>query len=112
MKRRTTTAQINAALPMMDVVKVEYYNKDTYTTTAIDTEIFTENLQFLAESGKLIDCLGWNYEKNPDADREYIFETGRRNSESDAIVTAWMRLKDDVNSDDLEDLLMLRNVDD
>ena len=112
MKRRTTTAQINAALPMMDVVKVEYYNKDTYTTTAIDTEIFTENLQFLAECGALTDCMGWNFEKNPDADREYIFETGRRNSESDAIVTAWMRLKDDVNSDDLEDLLMLRNVDD
>lgn len=112
MKRRTTTAQINAALPLIDIVKAEYYNKDTYTKTTIDKDTLIENLQFLAECGKLIDCLGWNYEKNPDADREYIFETGRRNSESDAIVTAWMRLKDDVNSDDLEDLLMLRNVDD
>ena len=112
MKRKTTTAQINAAFPMMDVVKVEYYNKDTYTKTTIDKDTLIENLQFLAECGALTDCMGWNFEKNPDADREYIFETGRRNSESDAIVTAWMRLKDDVNSDDLEDLLMLRNVDD
>ena len=48
MRRRTTTAQINDALPFMEVIKAEHYNKDTYTTTAIDTAIFTENLQFLA----------------------------------------------------------------
>ena len=50
MRRRTTTAQINDALPMMEVIKAEHYNKDTYTTIAIDTETFTENTQFLAES--------------------------------------------------------------
>lgn len=107
MKRRTTTAQINAALPMMDVVRAEYGNKDTYTTTAIDAEIFTENLQFLAECGALIDCMGWNYERNPDADREYIFETGRMNAESDAFVTVWMHLKDDVNRDEVEKMLLI-----
>ena len=107
MRRRTTTAQINDALPMMEVIKAEHYNKDTYTTTDIDTATFTENLQFLAECGKLIDCLGWNYEKNPDADREYIFETGRMNQESNAFVTVHMRLKDDVNSEDLEKMLLI-----
>lgn len=111
MRRRTTTAQINATLPMMEVIKAEYYNKDTYTTTAIDTATFTENLQFLAESGKLTDCMGWTYERNPGSKSEYIIESGRMNQESNAFVTAWMRLNDGVNSEDLEKILLLTEED-
>ena len=107
MRRRTTTAQINDALPMMEVIKAEYYNKDTYTTTNIDTATFTENLQFLAESGKLTDCMGWTYERNPGSKSEYIFETGRMNAECNAFVTVWMRLNDGVGSDEVEKLLFL-----
>ena len=110
MKRRTTTAQINAALPLLEPIKAEYYNKDTYTTTDIDTATFTENLQFLAESGVLTDCMGWNYEKNPDADKEYIFETGRMNAESNAFVTVWMQLKDGVSREDLEKILLIEDI--
>lgn len=111
MRRRTTTAQINAALPMMEVVKAEHYDKNTYTTTAIDTSIFTENMQFLAESGKLTDCMGWTYERNPGSKSEYIIESGRMNQESNAFVTAWMRLNDGVNSEDLEKILLLTEED-
>ena len=107
MRRITTTTQINDALPFMDVVKAEYYNKDTYTTTDIDTATFTENLQFLAESGKLTDCMGWTYERNPGSKSEYIFETGRMNAECNAFVTVWMRLNDGVGSDEVEKLLLL-----
>ena len=107
MKRRTTTAQINDVLPFMEVVKAEHYDKDTYATTAIDNEIFTENLQFLAESGKLIDCLGWTYERNLDSNIEYIFESGRMNAECNAFVTVWMRLNDGVSSDEVEKILLL-----
>ena len=107
MRRRTTTAQINDALPFMEVIKAEYYNKDTYTTTDIDTATFTENLQFLAESGKLTDCMGWTYERNPGSKSEYIFETGRMNAECNAFVTVWMRLNDGVGSDEVEKLLLL-----
>ena len=101
MRRRTTTAQINAAFPLIEVIKAETYNKSTYTTVTIDTATFTENLQFLAESGKLTDCMGWTYERNPSSDREYIFESGRMNPECDVIVTVWMRVKDGVNREDL-----------
>lgn len=111
MRRRTTTAQINDALPFMEVIKAECYNKDTYTTTAIDTEIFTENMQFLAESGKLTDCMGWTYERNPGSKSEYIFESGRMNQESNAFVTVWMRLKDSVNSDEVEKMLLMKEED-
>ena len=107
MRRRTTTAQINDALPMMEVIKAEYYNKDTYTTTNIDTATFTENLQFLAESGKLTYCMGCTYERNPGSKSEYIFETGRMNAECNAFVTVWMRLNDGVGSDEVEKLLLL-----
>ena len=60
MKRRTTTAQINDALPMMEVIKAEHYNKNTYTTSDIDTATFTENLQFLAESAHADACAPGN----------------------------------------------------
>ena len=111
MRRRTTTAQINDALPFMEVIKAEHYDKDTYTTTAIDTETFTENLQFLAESGKLTDCMGWTYERNPGSKSEYIFETGRMNQECNAYVTAWMRLNDGVSRDEVEKILLLTEED-
>ena len=107
MKRRTTTAQINDALPFLEVIKAECYNKDTYTTTDIDTATFTENLQFLAESGKLTDCMGWTYERNPDSKSEYIFESGRMNQESNAFVTVLMRLNDGVGMDEVEKILLL-----
>ena len=111
MRRRTTTAQINDALPFLEVIKAECYNKDTYTTTAIDTETFTENMQFLAESGKLIDCLGWTYERNPDSKSEYIFETGRMNQECNAFVTVWMRLNNGVSMDEVEKMLLIKEED-
>ena len=111
MRRRTTTAQINAALPFMEVIKAECYNKDTYTTTDIDTEIFTENMQFLAESGKLTDCMGWTYERNPGSESEYIFETGRMNQECNAFVTVWMRLNNGVSMDEIEKILLLTEED-
>ena len=111
MRRRTTTAQINDALPFMEVIKAEYYNKDTYETTAIDTEIFTENMQFIAESGKLTDCMGWTYERNPGSKSEYILESGRMNQESNAYVTAWMRLNDGVDRDEVEKMLLMKEED-
>lgn len=111
MRRRTTTAQINDALPMMEVVKAEHYNKDTFTTTAIDTATFTENLQFLAESGKLTDCMGWTYERNPGSKSEYIIESGRMNAECNAYVTAWMRLNDGVSRDEVEKMLLMKEED-
>ena len=111
MRRRTTTAQINDALPMMEVIKAEYYNKDTYVTTDIDTATFTENLQFLAESGKLTDCMGWTYERNPGSKSEYILESGRMNAECNAYVTAWMRLIDGVSRDEVEKMLLMKEED-
>lgn len=108
MRRRTTTAQINNTLPIMEVVKAEYYNKDTYTTAAIDKDTFTDNIQFLAEAGILTNCMGWTYEKNCSSEREYIFESGRMNPECNVIVTIRMRLKDDVSKEEFEKMLLVK----
>lgn len=113
MKKHTTTAQINAALAdnLLQVAKVECYNKSTHQTTTLDNNTFTESLQYLNESSSLADCIGWNYERNPGTDREYIFETGRMNPECDVIVTVWMRIKDGVGMDELEKMLLKEEED-
>lgn len=107
MKRMTTTKQIIKALSVMQITKAECYNKDTSQVSAIDSDTFDENLQFLNESGRFIDCIGWNYELTG---REVTIETGRHNAECDCIVTAYLYVNDDVCMDDLENIL--RKVED
>lgn len=109
MKRRTTTHQISEAITnnMLQVTKVEYYNKATYQMSTMDNTVFMEAFQFLCESGIFSDCTGWKFEKNHGAEREYIIETGRMNVESDCIVTAYMSVVDDVSLDELEKALMV-----
>lgn len=111
MRKSTTTSQINAVLPMISIIKVEYYNKSTYKTSVLDRNTFLENLQFLNESGVLADCVSWKYEKVYDTNGEYMIETGRLNSESDYIVTIWMRVNDGVRSDELEKMLLKEEED-
>lgn len=107
MKRRTTTSQINTALPMMDVIKAEVYDKTIHETTVLDKDTFIKDIQFLNESGVFADGLGWTYEKNHGTDKGYIFETGRINPECNVIVTVQMRVKDDVSMDEMEKILLV-----
>lgn len=108
MKKPTTTNQINDALPMLQIVKVEICDKSTvpHRLSVLDKDTFIENIQFLNESGILADCTGWTYEKSPGSDAEYVIETGRMDPDSDYIVTAYVRVKDNVNKCDLEKMLM------
>lgn len=107
MRIRTTTAQINAALPLLELINAECYNKDTRQVTTIDSGTFDENLQFLNEAGSFVECIGWNCELTG---REVIIETGRKNAECDCIITAYLRLNDGVSKDGLENIL--RKVED
>lgn len=77
------------------------------SVSAGNLHTFLENLQFLAESGILIGCMGWTYEKNSESKGEYIFESGRMNPECNVIATVQMRLKDGVNVEDLEKMLLV-----
>lgn len=109
MKKRTTTYQINEAITnnMLQVTKVEYYNKATYQMSTMDNTVFMEAFQFLCESGIFSDCTGWKFEKNHGAEREYIIETGRMNVESDCIVTVYLHVVDGAKVEDIEKILMV-----
>lgn len=106
--KRTTTKIINEAISnnLLQVIKVECYNKDHNTTDLIDGATFIENLQFLNESGVLADCVSWHFEKNYKKDREYIIESGRKDGDSENVITVYMKVGDDVNIEDVEKILL------
>lgn len=106
MKKRTTTYQINKAISnnLLLVSKVECYNKTTYQMSTLDNDTFTENLEFLVESGIFADCISWTYERNFKS-KDYIIETGRMNSESTYIVIVYCCKSDDA-VDSVEKMLL------
>lgn len=112
MRKRTTTGQINAALSnnLLQIIRVECYNKSTYKATNLNNDIFNENLQFINESGILAECIGWTFEKLYDSNREYIFETGRMNPESNCIATVYVQVLDSVSLNELEEMLVVEDI--
>lgn len=109
MKKRTTTHQINEAITnnLLQIIKVENYNKSNHQMSTMDNDTFKESLEFLSESGILANCIGWKFEKNHEAIREYIIETGRMNSDSDLIVTVYMSVVDGVSEEQVEEILVV-----
>lgn len=108
MKKRTTTYQINKAISnnLLLVSKEEYYNKTTYQMSTLDNDTFTENLEFLVESGIFADCISWTYERNYKLNGEYIVEVGRM-SDCNVIVTVHCRVNDSADDDEVERLLLV-----
>lgn len=97
MKRRTTTKKINDAITnnLVKLTKAEVYHKTSRKTEVIDNIIITENLLFLCESGVFVDCIGWTFERDYKAN-SYIAECGRREGDSENIVTVYLCAGDGV----------------
>lgn len=108
MRKITTTKKINEVITnnLLQIIKAEVYNKTSGKTETMDTDRFTENFSFLCESGAFMDCIGWNYEKNPDTDG-YIIETGRTNAASDNIISVVVGVCDGVAEEEIENVLMI-----
>lgn len=108
MRKRTTTKQLNEALSnnLLQIVKVEIYNKTSRKTNVIDVNTFRENLEFLAESGIFCDCIGWYFEDNCDSDSDYIAECSRRDRSVDVIVTVYLNVGDDMDREDVDKILL------
>ena len=108
MRKVTTTKQIHNALSknLLQVIRVEVYNKTSRKIEVIDINSFKENLDFLSESGIFSDCIGWYYEDNCNADSDYIIECSRRDASVDVIVTVYLNVGDDVDVDDIEKVLL------
>lgn len=106
MKRMTTTKQISDVLSnnLLLVAKAEVYHK-TSRKTDIITDSFLENFQFLCESGCFVDCVGWHYERDYRTGN-YIIETGRMDGNSENVVTAYLRVNDNANVENIERILL------
>ena len=107
MKRRTTTQKINSMLinNLLQIKKAEIYDKTTRKTETINADKFRENFEYLCESGAFMDCIGWHYEKNPEADG-YIIETGRTNATSDNIISVVLGVCNSVAEEEIEKILL------
>lgn len=86
------------------VTKAEVYHK-TSRETDIITDSFLENFQFLCESGCFVDCVGWHYERDYKTG-DYIIETGRMDGNSENVVTAYLRVNDNANVENIERTLL------
>lgn len=53
-----------------------------------------------------MDCVGWHYERDYRTGN-YIIETGRMDGNSESIVTAYLRVNDGVNVEDIERTLKI-----
>lgn len=107
MRRRTTTQQIHEALSnnLLQITKVEVYNKTSRKTDVIDVNTFRENLDFLAESGIFMNCVSWYFENNCDSDSDYIAECCRMDRSVDIIVTVYLNVGDGANGEDIDKIL-------
>lgn len=107
MKRTTTTKQISDVLSnnLLQVAKAEVYHKISRETDII-TDSFLENFQFLCGSGCFMDCVTWHYGRDYRTG-DYIIETGRMDGSSESIVTAYLRVNDGVNAEDIEKILKI-----
>ena len=107
MRKRTTTQQLNTAITdnLLQITKAEIYYKTSRKIETIDTDKFKDSLDFLCESGVFADFVDWHYERNISAKDEYILDSGAMNPYSENVVTVYLRVTDDVSTEEVEKIL-------
>lgn len=108
MRKQTTTKQLNSAITnnLLHITKAEIYHKTSRETETIDANKFYENFGFLCEAGCFMDALGWHYERDFKTNG-YVAETGRMNPDSEIIISVYLRVADDVNIEDVDEILKM-----
>jgi hypothetical protein len=59
----------------------------------------------LCESGIFADAIGWHYESDIKTD-DYIIETGRKNPDTEVIITVYLRVSDNSKVEDIDRTLL------
>ena len=108
MRRKTTTQKLHEAISnnLLTIVKVQCSYKSSNRIDEINKEEFKDNLDFLSESGVFSGFIDWHFEMSPSKKREYIIDSGAKNPYSENIVTAYLRISDDLNVEDIERILL------
>lgn len=111
MRKRTTTQKLQQVITknLLMIEKVEIYYKTTHQTDVISVGKFKDNLDFLCESGVFADCIGWTFEKDYKTGN-YIAECSRTDGNSENVVTAYLRVADGVNAEDIEETLKIEET--
>ena len=106
MKKRTTTKQLNSAISnnLLHITKAEIYYKTSRKTETIDADKFYENFSYLCEAGIFADAVGWHYERDHKLNG-YITECGRKNPDTEIIVTVYLGVGEDVIGEKIEKIL-------
>lgn len=106
MRRKTTTKRISDALTnnLLQIEKAELYNKDLQKTSTIDINSFTEDFDFLCESGIFAGCISWNYESNYQTGK-YKIECSTMNGDARNIIIAYLCATEGVNKEDINKIL-------
>lgn len=112
MRRKTTTKQLQNAITnnLLHITKAEIYYKTSRKTEIIDTDRFTENLSFLCEAGIFSDAIGWHYERDHKLNG-YITECGRKNPDTEIIVTVYLGVGENVIGEEIEKILEVTEED-
>ena len=111
MRKRTTTQQLQNALSsnLLQVVKAEIHHKSSKKVDILSIDSLKESLEFLAET-IFSGMLEWNYERNANADSEYILDSGRKNPHSEIIITVYLKACENASDEDIEkELLFLED---
>lgn len=106
MRKRTTTKQLNSAITnnLLHITKAEIYYKTSRKTETIDVDKFKDSLDFLCESGVFADTIGWHYERDYKLNG-YITECGRKNPDTEIIVTVYLGVGEGVIGEKIEKML-------
>ena len=105
MRKGTTTKQLNSAITnnLLHITKAEIYYKTSRKTETIDVDKFKDSLDFLCESGVFSDAIGWHYERDYKLNG-YITECGRKNPDTEIIISVYLRVADGVSTEEVEKL--------
>lgn len=99
MKYITTTEKVWELLKSntAEITKVIAMDGD-YRETIIDKNIFMENMEFLMESGCLVNCIGWHYDSpyycEDVPEQEWVLTTGKMNCEIENFLTIYLKVTD------------------
>ena len=108
MRKRTSTKQLLEAIKsnLLQVRKAECSYKSSNRIDELSKETFLDNLAFINESGVFSDFIDWHYERNLSEKGEFVLDSGSLNPFTDTIVTAYLRVNDSTNEEELERMLL------
>lgn len=106
MRKRTTTKQLQNAISnnLLHITKTEVYYKTSRKTETIDADKFKDSLDFLCESDIFADAIDWHYERDHKLNG-YITECGRKNPDTEIIVTVYLGVGENVIGEEIEKML-------